>query len=97
MLLCRRPRCVLYSSLLGIEGEIPNGKGRKRCPNHCYMRSSGRTSKSTINCIATANPGCVSFQETSRHSLAGWTSTPPLLFLGKQEGYRSSKKRGEVE
>src|SRR5260221_5982944 len=90
-------RCVVYSSLLGIDGEVPNGTGRKPCPNHYCMRLSGRTSTSSINCIAMDNPSSGSLQETSRRSLAGWTSTELFGFLGKQGGYRSSKKRGVAE
>ena len=85
---------MVYCCVLGIRGDIPNSKGRKRCPNHYDRRSSGRTSTSTRE---TANSSRCSFQQTSQPSLAGWMSTAPLPFLGKREGSQSSKKRGVGE
>src|SRR5713226_4311178 len=63
MLIALRLFCMLYSSVLGIEGEAPNSKGRELCPNHHGMCLSGCTSESTMNCICTGNSNSVSRED----------------------------------
>jgi hypothetical protein len=50
-----------------------------------------------MNSISMGTQSSVSLEETNQPSPAGWMSTPLLLFLGKQEGSRFSKKRGVAE
>lgn len=92
-----RSLCMVYCCVLGIRGDIPNSKRRKRCPNHYDRRSAGRTSTSTTLSRETANSSRCSFKQTSQPSFADWSSTAPLSFLGKGEGSRSSKKHGVGE
>src|SRR6266852_4170848 len=89
--------CMCYTHRCwGIRGEIPDGKGGKRCLNHHSMPSSGLKNNSIMNSIAQGKRSSVSVEETIQHSLAGWPSTLLLLFRGKQGGSRSSKKPAHV-
>src|SRR5260221_5049012 len=92
------PCCVVYYYVLEIGGDIPNGKGRKRCPNHHCMRSSGPKCTSTMNSISMGTQSSVSLEETNQPSPTGWASTLLLLFLDKQDPrdtQRGLSKRAE--
>ena len=88
--------CVLYSCMWVTGGEIPNRKERTLCPDHRCMRSSGAKMLNSMSCEVKENLSSGSGKETSKPSLAGWTSEARFPLSGEQDGSRSGKKAGEV-
>ena len=90
--------CGMCAILLHVGncGEIPNGKERTLCPDHRCMRSSGAKTLNSMSCEVTENLSNGSGKETSKPSLAGWTSKARSPLSGEQVGSRSGKKAGEA-
>src|SRR5260370_14364274 len=88
--------CVLYSCMWVTGGEIPNGKERILCPDHRCTRSFGAKTLNSMSCEVTENLSNGSGKETSKPSLAGWTSKARFPLSGEQDGSRSGKKAGGV-